>query len=62
MVVYIKMEIIVLSGVLDRIKNTGPSTEPRGTPYERVTLSDRLSLIFTDFASKKKTKFDPAHM
>ena len=53
-----------------RIKNTGPSTEPRGngglcqTPYESVTLSDRLSLIFMDayFASKKKTKFDPAHM
>ena len=29
-----KLEIIVLSGVVYRIKNTGPSTEPRGTPYE----------------------------
>ena len=44
-----KLEIIVLSGVVYRIKTTGPSTEPRGTPYESVTLSDRLSLIFTDW-------------
>ena len=49
MVVYVKMEIIVLSGVVDRIKSTGPSTEPSGTPYESVTLSDRLSLFFTDW-------------
>ena len=54
-----KLEIIVLSGVVYRIKNTGPSTEPHGTPYESVTLSDRLGAYF---ASKKKTKFDPAHM
>ena len=37
-----KLEIIVLSGVVYRIKSTGPSTGPRGTPYESVTLSDRL--------------------
>ena len=43
-----KLEIIVLSGVEYRIKNTVPSTVPRGTPYESVTLSDRLYLIFTD--------------
>ena len=60
-----KLEIIVLSGVVYRIKSTGPSTEPRATPYESVTLFDRLSLFFTRmsafFASKKKNKFDPAH-
>ena len=38
--------IIVLSGVVYRIKSTGPSTEPCGTPYESLTLSDRLSLLF----------------
>ena len=43
-----KLKIIVLSGVVYRIKNTGPSTKPRGTPFESVTLSDRLSLIITD--------------
>ena len=42
-----KLEIMVLSGVVYGIKSTGPSTEPRGTPYESVTLSDRLSLILT---------------
>ena len=45
-----KLEIIVLSGVVHRIKSAGPSTEPRGTPYESVTLSDRLSLILTDWS------------
>ena len=39
----------MLSGVVYMIKSTGPSTEPCGTPYESVTLSDRLSLIFTDW-------------
>ena len=38
-----KLEIIVLSGVVYKIKSTGPSTEPRGSLYESVTLSDRLS-------------------
>ena len=50
-----KLEMIVLSGVIYRIKSTGPSTEPCGTPYESVTLSAYL-------ASKKKTKFDTAKM
>ena len=44
-----KLEIIVLSGVVYRIKSTGPSTEPLGTSCESVTLSDRLSLFFTDW-------------
>ena len=60
-----KLEIIVLTGVVYRIKSTDPSTEPCGTPYESVTLSDRLYLflrIGAYFPSKKKTKFDPAHM
>ena len=34
-----KLEIIALSGVVYRVKKTGPSTEPCGTPYESVTLS-----------------------
>ena len=41
-----KLEIIVLSGVVYRLKNTGPSMEPRGTPYESVTLSDRVSFFY----------------
>ena len=44
-----KLEIIALSGVVDKVKSTGPSTEPCGTQYESVTLSDRVSLIFTDW-------------
>ena len=41
-----KLEIIVLSGVVyNKVKSTGPSTEPCGTPYESVLLSDRVSLI-----------------
>ena len=44
-----KLEIIVpLSGVVYKVKSTGHSTEPRGTSYESVPLSDRVSLIFTD--------------
>ena len=43
----LKLEIIVPSGVVYGIKSPGPSTEPHGTPYESVTLSDRLFLIFT---------------
>ena len=57
-----KLEIIALSGVVYKVKSTGPSTEPCGTPYESVTLSDKECLIFTDwclFCKKKKTKFEP---
>ena len=55
-----KLEIIALSGVVYKVKSTGPSTEPCGTPYESVTLSEKKSLIFRTgayFANKKKTKF-----
>ena len=45
-----KLEIIALSGVVYKVKSTGPSTEPCGTPYESVTLSEKVSLIFTKFA------------
>ena len=34
-----KLEMIALSGVVYRVKSTGPSTEPCGTPYESVTSS-----------------------
>ena len=34
-----KLEIIALSGVVYKVKRTGPSTEPRGIPYESVTLT-----------------------
>ena len=37
------LEIIVLSGEVYRIKSTGPSTQPRETPYENVTLMCILS-------------------
>ena len=56
-----KLEIIALSGLVCKEKNTGPSTEPCGTPYESVTLSDRVSLkllrMVAYFANEKKTKF-----
>ena len=31
------------------VYNTGPSTEPCRTPYESANLSDRVSLIFTNW-------------
>ena len=41
------------------VKGTGPSTEPCGTPYESVTLSECLYFlrIGAYFTNKKKTKF-----
>ena len=45
-----KLEIIALSGVVYKVKSTGPSTEPCGTPYESVTLSEKVSLIFMDWS------------
>ena len=44
-----KLKVIALNSVVYKVKRTGPSTEPSGTPYESVTLSDRVSLIFTDW-------------
>ena len=44
-----KLDILALS--------TGPNAEPCGTPYESVTLSDKVFLIFTDWCllvNKKK--------
>ena len=35
----LKLDIIALSGVVYKVKSTGPSTEHSGTPYESVTLS-----------------------
>ena len=37
-----KLEMIALSGVVYKVKCTGLSTEPCGTPYESVTLSDSV--------------------
>ena len=34
--------LLALSGVVYRVKNTGPSTEPCGTRYESMTLSDSV--------------------
>ena len=45
-----KLEIIALSGVVYKVKSTGPSTEPCGTPYESVILSEKVYLIFTDWS------------
>ena len=44
-----ELETIALSVVVYEVTNTGPCTEPCGTPYESVTLSDGVSLIFTDW-------------
>ena len=46
----------MLSGVVYRVKSTGPSTEPCGIPYESVTLSDRVSLIFNGVESGRQVK------
>ena len=40
-----KLKIIALISVVYRVESTGPSTEPCGTPYGSVILSDRVSLI-----------------
>ena len=45
----LKAENGALSGVVYRVKSTDPSTEPYGTPFEIVTLSDIVFLIFTDW-------------
>ena len=42
-----QLEILALGAVVYMVKSSGPRTEPCGTPYESVTLSDRVSLIFT---------------
>ena len=47
MVVCVKTRDIALRGVKYKVKSTGPNTGPCETPYESVTLSDRVSLIFT---------------
>ena len=46
-----KLEIIALSAVVYtyKVKSTGPSTEHCETPYESVTLSEKVSLIFTEW-------------
>ena len=54
-----KLDIIALSGVVYKVKSTGPSTEPCGTPYESMSL---FLLIGAYFANKKKTKFEPGQI
>ena len=53
-----KLKIIALSRVVYKVKSTDASTEPCGTPYESVILSDRVSLIITDWCLFFKTKFE----
>ena len=36
-----KLDIIALSGVVYKVKSTGPSTEPCKTPYESVIITPR---------------------
>ena len=36
---------ITARGVVHKVKFSGPSMEPRGTPYESVTLSEQMSQI-----------------
>ena len=38
-----KLETIALSGVVYKVKSTGPSTEPCVTPQESGTLSEKVS-------------------
>ena len=59
-----ELDITALSGLVYKVKSTGPSTEPCGTPYESVTLSECLYflLIGAYFANKKKTKFEPGQI
>ena len=40
------LEIIALSGVVHRVKNTAPRIEPCGTPYESVTLSGSVFIFY----------------
>ena len=49
MVVYVKAGDNIAQGAVYRVKRTGPSAEPCGSPYESVTLSDKFSLFFTDW-------------
>ena len=37
-----QLEIVALSGVVYKVKSNGPSTEPCGTLYESVALSEGL--------------------
>ena len=58
-----KLEMIALSGVVHKVKSTAPGTEPRGTPYESVSLSGRVYLMIgAYFSNKKKTKLEPAQI
>ena len=41
-----KLEIIALSGVVYKVKSTGPSTEPCETPYESVTSFEKSVFNF----------------
>ena len=41
-----KLDIIAQYDVMYNVKSNGPSKEPCGPPYESVTLSERVSLIF----------------
>ena len=59
-----KLDELVLSVVVYRVKSTCPSTEPCVTPYESVTVSDKVSLIFMDcmdywclFSKSKENQF-----
>ena len=45
-----------------RVESTCPSTEPHGTPYESVTLSDRVSLFFTVLILQMRKKDEPAQI
>ena len=49
-----KLDMIVLSGVVYKIKSSGPSTKPCGTSYESVTF---YVFNFTDFCSYFFWKF-----
>ena len=64
MVVYVKTRDNS-AGVVYKVKSTGPSTEPCGTPYESMTyLKKCLKFLRSGayFLNKKKTKFEPGQI
>ena len=54
-----KLEIIALSGVVYKVKSTGPSTEPCGLYLKKCLQFLRTGAYF---ANKKKTKFEPGQI
>ena len=44
----VQLDIVEVSGVVYKVNSTGPNTEQCGTPYESVTIWQRV-FIFLDW-------------